>query len=267
MQLQPNFVQTNLLVYFQIMLSAAFGAGRGGNRNHFTRVLTVLCVPERVCATIRLALLALLAGSGLAHTEPVSGQYPGVYVLEGLRAPQTPTERLALEYKCTLAPSTMNAAGEGSGLIFDRETFNQTGAVSYIEGHRYRCTYDPVTRLESCNSTEFMGGMGINYEPLNGYHTFTEDLQSGYSLDTPEAAAAWRKTGTTDPTTSFAYHRCQCLDTATLAPLVSARTNTISSGETNWRLFRHRREPQPAELELGRKVLDRLKGCLALKGS
>jgi hypothetical protein len=214
-----------------------------------------------------LMLIATLIAASPVAAQSQSGEFPGVYVLEGAKPPVTAQDHMALEFKCALAPATMNADGEGAGLVLDREVFRDTGKIVYVRGHDYRCRYDAATRLEHCSSVDHMGGMSNSYEPINGYDVFTAELQAGHTIGTDEELAAWKERGAADPDNRFAYRRCKCLDVAMLTPLISPQVNRMSAGETNWRLFRRLRDPTADEIELGRNVLDALKGCADLKGS
>lgn len=224
-------------------------------------------MPRPALAFLLLTVLALAALPVATSADTPSGEYPGVYVIEGSSPPKTAQQRMSLEMKCALAPSTMDAEGKGSGLMLDRDAFLATGRISYIKGHDYQCRYDPATKIETCSSTDYVGGMTVPYNPTNAYQIFTEDLQSGYTLWDEEAVERWKATGGFDPSSSFAYHRCNCLDVGKIDPLISPKLNTMATGETNWRLFRHQRDPTAEEHDLGRKVLDALKACADVKGS
>jgi hypothetical protein len=157
-------------------------------------------------------LLAVLAATDVAQANDPSGQFPGVYVLEGSRIPSTDADMDAVQLKCLLAPGVMHEGGFGVGYFLDRELFQSTGEISYIKGQEYRCRYSPATRKETCDSKEFSDGKSLTYYRSNVYEVFTRDEQRGHSLLTPEEVVAWNSRGEVNPASRFAYRRCDCLE-------------------------------------------------------
>jgi hypothetical protein len=214
---------------------------------------------------LRCAIYVIASGFWIANAfaQPIepSGQYPGVYVLEGSAPPVTADDYGALQLKCLLAPSTMYPDGVGAGYFLDRELFRTTGAVSYIKGQEYRCRFNPETRKETCESKEFSDGKSIAYYRSNVYEVFTQDVQRGHSLMTPEDVVAWNSRGEVNVENRFAYHRCSCLTSKDIEALASPMLNPHSSDDTgNW-LFWWRRAASAQEIDLARQVVGQFGAC------
>ena len=208
-----------------------------------------------------LAVLAALAATASAGAENGSGQYPGVYVIEGSRQPITAAELELLQLKFVLAPGVMHSDGFGVGYFLDRELFRTTGQVAYIKGQEYRCHYKPATRMEICQSKEFSDGKSLSYYRTNVYQIFSPILQRGYSLFTPEEVAIWNSTGTLNPEGYFAYHQCTCISDKQIEARALSQPNLLPSGETGKRLFWWQSDPTDADYDLARQVMKLLGNC------
>lgn len=205
--------------------------------------------------------LALLMAMDVAQANDPSGQFSGVYVLEGSRVPLTTDELDAAQLKCLLAPGVMHNGGYGVGYFLDRELFLSTGEISYIKGQEYRCRYSAETRKETCDSKEFSDGKSLTYYRSNVYETFTREVQRGHSLLTPEEVLAWNSKGEVNPTNRFAYRRCDCFQGSDFEVRASRRLNELSSAETGWRLFWWNRDITDEELDLAQKLRQKFGAC------
>lgn len=205
--------------------------------------------------------LALLMPIDVAQANDPSGQFPGVYVLEGSYPPSTIEEMDAVQLKCLLAPGVMHDNGFGIGYFLDRELFVSTGEISYIKGQEYRCRYSAETSKETCDSKEFSDGKSLTYYRSNVYETFTREVQRGHSLLTPEEVLAWNSRGEVNPANRFAYHRCDCLQGGEFEAKASKRANELSSADTGWRLFWWNRDMTDEELELAQNVRKKFGAC------
>jgi hypothetical protein len=205
--------------------------------------------------------VALLAAVQIARADDTSDYFAGVYVLEGSREPSSTAEMDALQLKCLLAPGLINERGFGVGYFLDRELFLSKGEISYIQGQEYKCRYSPATRKETCDSKEFSDGKSLTYYRSNVYQVFTQDEQRGHSLLTPEEVVAWNSRGEVNPSSRFAYRRCDCLAGSDFEARASTRMNEHSSEETGFRLFWWNRDVTSEELDLARKVQKKFGGC------
>jgi hypothetical protein len=210
---------------------------------------------------IRLMLAALLATSTSAALAADSGEFPGVYVREGSGQPHTAQQRELLQLKCLLAPDIMHEDGTGAGYFLDSTLFHSTGKVSYIRSEEYKCSYMAGKRLETCESQEFTDGKGLRYYRTNVYESFTQDLQRGTTLLTPEDVLAWNSSGTLNPEQSFAYHRCSCITQEQVESRVAPDINTLSSEQNRLKRYGGRADPSAQDYELARKVMDALGSC------
>jgi hypothetical protein len=206
-------------------------------------------------------VLASLVLTTVALAQDPSGQFPGVYVLEGSVEPRTAEDLDALRIKCLLAPGVMHEGGFGVGYFLDRDLFQSTGTISYIKGQEYRCRYSAATRKETCESKELSDGKSLAYYRSNVYEVFTRELQRGHSLLTPEDVAAWNSKGIVNPETRFAYRRCDCLKVEDIEARASSLANTLSSDETGYRLFWWNRDITDEELEAARPLLQTFNTC------
>jgi hypothetical protein len=212
-------------------------------------------------SAIHVIVSGLWFANAFAQPNEPSGQYPGVYVLEGNTPPFSAGDFDALQLKCLLAPSTMSPDGVGAGYFLDRELFRTTGVVSYIKGNEYRCRYNPKTRKETCDSKEFSDDKSIAYYRNNVYVIFTSEVQRGHSLITPEEVGAWNAKGEVNAENRFAFHRCGCLSVTDIEALASKRPNHASSETTGHGLFWWRRDADPEELNLAREVRGLFAAC------
>jgi hypothetical protein len=210
---------------------------------------------------IRLMLAASLATSSPAAIAADSGEFPGVYVREGSTQPLTAAQHELLQLKCLLAPDTMHEDGSGAGYFLDAPLFLSRGQVAYIKGEEYRCTYSPKTRMETCESQEFSDGKGLRYFRTNVYVSFTQDLQRGNSLMTPEDVVAWNESGTRNPDTLFAYHRCTCVTREQVESRAARGINTLSGEETGQKRYGWRADPAAQDYEVARKVMEAIGSC------
>jgi hypothetical protein len=212
----------------------------------------------RIVATTALITIMSLA---CARAQDSSGQFPGVYVLQGKQALNTSEDRENLELKCVLAPGVMGEGGVGAGYFVDRELFRATGQVSYIKGQEYRCRYTAEKRMETCDSKELSDGKVLHYYRSNVYLEFTPMLQRGHSLFTPEDVVAWNLHSRLNPDTAFAYHRCTCLASDKITALASSTLNPLSSDITGQRMYWWQTDPTEDDYSLARDVLKKLGGC------
>jgi hypothetical protein len=212
----------------------------------------------RIVATTALITIMSLTG---ARAQDSSGQFPGVYVLEGTRVPNSDADVEKLELKCVLAPGVMGEGGVGSGYFIDRELFRATGQVSYIKAQEYRCRYSAEKRMETCDSKELSDGKVLHYYRSNVYLEFTPMLQRGHSLFTPEDVVAWNLHGKLNPDSAFAYRRCSCLTGDKIKAHASSVLNPLSSEVTGQRMYWWGTDPTENDYTLARDVLKALGGC------
>jgi hypothetical protein len=208
-----------------------------------------------------LAVLLALAATTAAGAKDGSGQYPGVYVVEGSRQTMTAAELELLQLKCVLAPGVMHSDGFGVGYFLDRELFRATGQVAYIKGQEYRCHYTPSTRMETCASKEFSDGKSLSYYRTNVYQVFSPVLQRGHSLFTPEEVAAWNSSGALNPAGYFAYHQCVCISDKQVEARALSQPNLLPGSETGKRLFWRNIDPTDADYDLARQIVKMLGNC------
>jgi hypothetical protein len=213
----------------------------------------------KLIGTLLLVFIATVFPAQAANT---SGQIPGVYVIEGSKVPTTPEEIEELQLKCVLAPGVIDDNGRGVGYFLDRTKYRATGTISYIKGQTYDCRYTPATRIENCASQEWSDGKSLSYYRTNVYETFTELVQRGHSLLTPEDVVAWNIRKTLNPAGAFAYHRCTCLTDSIIKSFASTDINALSGEETGKYLFWWKSNPSADDLDVARSVLKHLGGCV-----
>lgn len=206
-------------------------------------------------------ILAVFGSIEYGLAQDSSGQFAGVYVLEGSLASSSTADKDAVQLKCLLAPGVMHEGGFGVGYFLDSELFLKTGEISYIKGQEYHCRYSSETRKETCSSKEFSDGKGLTYFRSNVYETFTREVQRGHSLLTPEDVVAWNARREVDPATRFAYRRCDCLKVQDVEANASLQPNMLSSEETGRRLFWWNRDATDDELNLARQLSAKLGAC------
>jgi hypothetical protein len=211
-------------------------------------------------SVITIALICIMS-LACARAQDSSGQFPGVYVLEGTRVPNSDADLEKLELKCVLAPGVMGEGGVGAGYFIDRALFRATGQVSYIKAQEYRCRYTPEKRMETCDSKELSDGKVLHYYRSNVYLEFTPLLQRGHSLFTPEDVVAWNLHGRLNPDSAFAYRRCTCLPPDKITALASSTLNPLSSEITGQRMYWWNTDPTADDNALARDVLKALGGC------
>jgi hypothetical protein len=93
--------------------------------------------------------LALLMAMDVAQANDPSGQFPGVYVLEGSRVPLTVEEMDTVQLKCLLAPGVMHDGGLGVGYFFTLEKFHTSRGKSIAAGIQLRRARKRVTPRNS----------------------------------------------------------------------------------------------------------------------
>jgi hypothetical protein len=211
-------------------------------------------------SVITIALITIMS-LACARAQDSSGQFPGVYVLQGKQALTTSEDHENLELKCVLAPGVMGEGGVGAGYFIDRALFRATGQVSYIKAQEYRCRYTPEKRMETCDSKELSDGKVLHYYRSNVYLEFTPLLQRGHSLFTPEDVVAWNLHGKLNPDSAFAYRRCSCLTGDKINAHASSVLNPLSSEMTGQRMYWWNTDPTADDDALARDVLKALGGC------
>jgi hypothetical protein len=220
------------------------------------------CVSDTdVTAAARAVIALILLAATPAAAQNESGQFPGVYVREGTRAPITQEDRALLDLKCALAPGVMHEDGTGVGYFLDLETFRASGKISYVKGQEYHCRYNAATQLETCESREFSYGKSLSYYRSNVYQTFTSDVQRGTSLLSAEDVAAWKVRGHLNPANAFAYHRCACITSEDIESRASTETNALDSTTTGTRLFWWNNDQHEEDYATARKVIESFKAC------
>jgi hypothetical protein len=212
----------------------------------------------RKLAIVFAALMQVCAG---AAAQDSSGQYPGVYVLEGSFMPGSAEEQHRLELKCVLAPGVMRKDGKGAGYFLDRAAFRASGEIRYVKGQDYACRYAAATKLETCESKEWSDGKSLTYYRSNVYQTFTPMLQRGHSLLTPEDVVNWKLKGIVSSAAPFAYHRCNCLQETDILSRASNEINARTSDETGRLLYWWTDDPTSEDYELAQKVLEQMGAC------
>lgn len=224
--------------------------GSGGSGNPQGAWPVSWHVPCRLIAL--LLLLPLLDHTSEAASD--SGEYAGVYVLDGPGEAITPEAKEVLQLKCFLAFTVMGPDGTGADFYLDHDLFLRNGTVSFVRVREYACKIDRLASIETCkvrsyaNNKQYDGIMTYNYYPV-----FTPARQVGFGFSSLQALELWMSGDRSSKSGRYGLTRCNGLSGTSILSYLSGGPNRRSDADVAQRMF-YGREPIEEDLALARRV-------------
>jgi hypothetical protein len=178
----------------------------------------------------RISLMAALALFGTLPAAAGDYPYAGFFADTGKGEPAETTAA-----RCALAFFEQRPDGSFGHYHIDNKTFRATGTVQYLHYREGSCSFDSLTRIETCESSLDLTDRDDQvYDMYIVYGEIGADRVAYTYADTPAEAAAIATGGEAeleDDDTGY-YVRCP-IDAAVLRAHIAAQDSSYSEGAIN----------------------------------